>query len=80
MRATFARIIVLSASMAVVHPAEAKKHGYIQAVIGHRQSIQASGDETTGADRDHSEQDVLTKRIERDNTQLDRLTDICPSC
>jgi hypothetical protein len=80
MRSIFAGIIMLSASTAVVHSAQAEKHGYMQAVAGHRQSIQARRDETIGADQDHSEQDVLTKRIERDNTRLDRLIEICPSC
>ena len=80
MRSIFAGIIMLSASMAVVDAAQAEKHGYMQAVISHQQSIQASRDETIGADRQHSEQDVLTKRIERENTRLHRLIDICPSC
>jgi hypothetical protein len=80
MRSIFAGIIMLSASMAVVHAAQAEKHGYMQPVISYQQSIQASRDETLGADQHHSEQDVLTKRIERDNTRLDRLIDICPSC
>jgi hypothetical protein len=80
MRSIFAGIIMLSASTALVHPAQAEKHGYIQAVIGQWESIQASRDETIGADQDHSKQDVLTKRIERDNTALDRLIEICPSC
>ena len=79
MRLIFAGIIMLSASMAVVHTAQAEKRGYMQAVIGHRQPIQASRDQT-GADQVHSEEDVLTRRIEQDNTRLDRLIDICPSC
>ena len=37
MRSIFAGIIVLSASTAVVHAAQAEKHAYMQAVIGHRQ-------------------------------------------
>jgi hypothetical protein len=77
MRSIFAGVIMLSASMAIVHPAQAEKQGYTQAVISHRQPLQASRDETIGADQDHSEQDALTKRIERDNTRLDRLIDIC---
>jgi hypothetical protein len=80
MRSIFAGIIVLSASMSVVRAAQAEKHTYVQAVIGHRQPIQASEDKTIGAAQDHSEQDALTQRIERDNTRLDRLMDICPSC
>jgi hypothetical protein len=78
MRSIFAGIIMLSSSMAVVHPAQAEKHGYMQAVIIHRQPIQASRDETIGADQDRSE--GLTKRIEQDKKRLDRLIDICPSC
>ena len=80
MHSIFAGIIMLSALMVVVHPAQAEKHGYIQVVIDHRQPIQTSRDETIGAAQDHSEQDALTKRIERDNTRLDRLIEICPSC
>jgi hypothetical protein len=80
MRSIFAGIIMLSASMAVVYPAQAEKRGYMQAVIGHRQPIQASQDKTIGADQDHSEGDGLTRRIEQDKTRLDRLIDICPSC
>ena len=93
MRSIFAGIIVLSASMSVVHAAQAKKHTYMQAVIGHRQPIQASEDKTIGADQVHSGEDDLTRRIEQDNIRLDltrrieqdnmrldRLTDICPSC
>ena len=41
MRSIFAGIIVLSASTAVVHAAQAEKHGYMQAVIGHRPTSQA---------------------------------------
>ena len=74
MRSIFAGIVMLSASMAVVHPAQAEKHGYMQAVIGHRQ---ASQDKSIDASQHYSEEDVLTKRIERDNTQLDRLIEIC---
>jgi hypothetical protein len=77
MRSIFAGIIMLSASTAAVHAAQTEKHGYIQAVIGHRRPSQ---DNTVGADHGHSEQDVLTKRIEQDNSRLDRLIDICPSC
>jgi hypothetical protein len=80
MRSTFFGIIILSASMADVHPAQAEKHGDIQIVIDHRQPIPTSRDEDIRAAQDHSEQDVLTQRIERDNTRLDRLIDICPSC
>ena len=60
MRSIFAGIITLSASTAVVHAAQAEKHGYIQAVIGHRQPSQ---DNIVGADQDHSEQDALTREL-----------------
>jgi hypothetical protein len=80
MRSIFAGTIVLSASMSAVQAAQAEKHTYMQAVIGHRQSIQASEGKTTGADRVHAGEDDLTRRIEQDNMRLDRLTDICPSC
>jgi hypothetical protein len=77
MRPIFAGIIMLSVSTTVVQAAQTEKHGYIQAVIGHRQPSQ---DNTVGADQGHSEQDVLTKRIEQNNSRLARLIDICPSC
>jgi hypothetical protein len=77
MRSIFAGIIMLSASTAVAHAGQTEKHGYIQAVIGHRQPSQ---DNAVGADQGRSEQDVLTKRIEQDNSRLDRLIEICPSC
>jgi hypothetical protein len=64
MRSIFAGIVVLSASMSVVHAAQAEKHTYMQAVIGHRQPIQASQDKTIGADQVHSGKDDLTRRIE----------------
>jgi hypothetical protein len=80
MRSIFAGIILLSASMSVVQAAQAEKQTYMQAVIGHRQPIQASQDETIGADQIHSGEDDLTRRIEQDNRRLDRLIDICPSC
>jgi hypothetical protein len=79
MRSIFVGIIILSA-MVDMRPAQAKKHGYIQVVIDHRQPIQTSRDDDIGAARDHSAQDALTKRIEQDNTRLDRLIEICPSC
>jgi hypothetical protein len=79
MRRIFVGIITRSASMAVVHAAQAEKHSYMQAVIGHRQPIQASRDKTIGADQVHSEEDALTRGIGQDNTWLDRLIDICPT-
>ena len=81
MRSIFFGIFILSASMADVHTAQAEKHGgYIQVVIDHRQPIQTSRDENIDSAQDHSEQDALIKRIERDNRRLDRLIEICPSC
>jgi hypothetical protein len=80
MRSIFAGIIVPSASMSVVHAAQAEKHAYMQAVISHRQPIQASPDKTIGADQVHSGAEDLTRRIEQDHLRLDRLTDICRSC
>jgi hypothetical protein len=80
MRSIFFGVILLLSSMGVVDPAHAEKHGYAQALIAHRQSIQVSQDNLNGVDRGHPDQDALTKRIEQDNTRLDRLTEICPSC
>jgi hypothetical protein len=53
--------------MSAVQAAQAEKHTYMQAVIGHRQSIQASEDKTIGADQVHSGEGDLTRRIEQDN-------------
>jgi hypothetical protein len=66
--------------MSYVQTAQAEKHTYVQALIGHRQPFQPSADKTIGADQVHSAEDALTKRIEQDNTRLDRAIDICPSC
>jgi hypothetical protein len=66
MRWIFVGIIILSASMAVVHTAQAQKHthgppgyGYMQARIGHRQPI-----------RDDPSHDDF-KKIEKDDGDLD---------
>jgi len=80
MRSIFFGVILLLASTAVVHPAQAEKRGYAQALITHRQSIQVSQDNLNGVDQAHPDQDALTKRIEQDNVRLDRLIEICPSC
>ena len=80
MRSIFFGIIVLFASTAAVHPAQAEKHGYVQARTSHRQPIQVSRDELIDVDQAHPEADALTKRIEQDNRRLDRLIEICPSC
>lgn len=81
MRSIFGGIIMLSASMAVAHAAQVEKHGYVQALIGQRQPIQASADKQISADQVHPDEDALTRRIGRDNARLDRLVrDVCPSC
>jgi hypothetical protein len=81
MRSIFAGIIILSASMPVVSAAQAEKHGYVQALIGQRQPIEASADNQISADQVHPKEDALTRRIERDNARLDRLVqNVCPSC
>jgi hypothetical protein len=80
MRSIFGGIIMLSASMAVADAAQAETHGYVQAFIGQRQPIQASADKQISADQVHPK-DALTKRIERDNEQLDRMIrGICTGC
>ena len=71
MRSIFAAIIIVSASTAVVHTAEAQKlarsqpaYGHMQAPVGHRQPTQ---DDITGAN-----QVQLNKTsIEKDNELLD---------
>jgi hypothetical protein len=80
MRSIFFGVVLLLASMAVVDPAHAEKHGYAQALITHHQSIQVSQDKLNGVDQAYPDQDALTKRIEQDNIRLDRLIEICPSC
>lgn len=79
MRSIFAGIIMLSASTAVVDTAQAEKHGYAQALIGQRQSLEVSRGKI-GVDPVHPDEDALTRRIEQDRVRLDRLIDICPSC
>jgi hypothetical protein len=80
MRSIFFGVILLLASTAVVHPAQAEKHSYAQAFISHRQAIPIAREQLIGVDQAHRGGDALTKRIEQDNTWLDRLIDICPSC
>jgi hypothetical protein len=80
MRSIFFGVTLLLSSTAIVDPAHAEKHGYAQALISHRQSIQVSQDNLNGVDQAHPDQDALTKRIEQDNIRLDRLIEICPSC
>jgi hypothetical protein len=71
MRSIFAAIIIVSASTAVVHTAEARKlarsqpaYGYMQAPVGHRQPTQ---DDITGANQVQFDK----KSIEKDNELLD---------
>jgi hypothetical protein len=71
MRSIFVGIIIVSASTAVVHAGEARKHagkqpayGYTQAPVGHRQPTQ---DDVTGANQVELEK----KRIEKDNELLE---------
>jgi len=80
MRSIFFGVILLLTSTAVVHPAQAEKHAYAQPFISHRQPKPISREQIIDVDQTHPEGDALTKRIEQDNTRLDRLIDICPSC
>ena len=71
MRSIFAAIIIVSASTAVVHTAEAQKlarsqpaYGYMQAPVGHRQPTQ---DDVTGANQVQFDK----TSIEKDNELLD---------
>jgi hypothetical protein len=73
MRLIFVGIIVLLASTAAVHCAHAQKHGYWQ-------PTRVSRNKPIDVDELRPEVDALTKRIEQDNTRLDRLMEICPSC
>ena len=80
MRSIFFGVVLLLASTAVVDPAHAEKHGYSQALITHRQSMQVSQDKLNNVDQAYPDRDALIKRIEEDNIRLDRLIEICPSC
>ena len=71
MRSIFAAIIIVSASTAVVHTAEARKlarsqpaYRYMQAPVGHRQPTQ---DDVTGANQVQFDKKI----IEKDNELLD---------
>jgi hypothetical protein len=71
MRSIFVGIIVVSASAAVLHTAEARNlarsqsdYGYMQAAVGHRQPTQ---DDVAGA----NQVQIDKKRIEKDNELLD---------
>lgn len=70
---------MLSASTSVAATAQADKHNYAQALISHREPVQANRD-NNGVDPVHLNEDALTKRIERDKIRLDRVMEICPSC
>jgi hypothetical protein len=80
MRSIFFGIVILLAPTAVAGAAQAEKHGYAQALVDHRQPMQASRDKPIGVDQGHADEDALTKRIEQDKMRLDRLIEICPSC
>ena len=71
MRSIFAAIIIVSASTAVVHTAEARKlarsqpaYGYMQAPVGHQQPTQ---DDVTAANQVQFDKKI----IEKDNELLD---------
>jgi len=71
MRSIFVAIIIVSASTAVVHTAEAQKltpnqpaYGYMQAPVGHQQPTQ---DDVTAANQVQFDK----KSIEKDNELLD---------
>ena len=71
MRSIFAAIIIVSASTAAVHTAEAQKlarsraaYGYMQAPVGHRQPTQ---EDITGTNQVQFDK----KSIEKDNELLD---------
>jgi hypothetical protein len=80
MRSIFAGIIAMSAAIVVADNAQAQKRGYTQALIVRQQPVEESRDKTFGVGQVHFEEDALTKRIKQDNTRIDRLIDICPSC
>jgi hypothetical protein len=80
MRSIFFGVIVVLASIAGIHTAQAEKHRYAQAFFSHRQSIQISQDKLDGVDQGHPDEDALTKRIEQDRIRLDRLIEICAGC
>jgi hypothetical protein len=80
MRSIFFGVIILLVSTAVADTAQAEKHGYKQALIGHRQPIPVSRDNLIRVDQVHPDEDAVTRRIEQDKIRLDRLIEICPSC
>lgn len=71
MRTIFVGIIMLAASTAVVHAAQAQRHaqiqpgyGYVQAQVGHQRPTQ---DDVTGDDQLQFDK----KRVQKDNDLLD---------
>jgi hypothetical protein len=79
MRSIIAVVIMLSASTSLGATTQVEKRTYTQALISHRQTVQASPDKI-GVDPVRSNTDGLTKRIEQDNIRLDHVMEICPSC
>lgn len=79
MRSIFFGVTVLLAT-AAADAAQAQRHGYVQALIGHRQPIPVSRDNPIRVDQIRPNEDALTRRIEQDNIRLDRVIEICPSC
>jgi hypothetical protein len=79
MRFIIVGVVVLSASMSVAATAQAEKHNYAQALINHRETVQANRG-NSGVDPVHSNEDALTRRIEQDNIRLDRAIEICSGC
>jgi hypothetical protein len=96
MRVIFAAIIMLSASTAVGHAAEAQKHARLQPGYGPNQfqfdkkrveednellDLPATQGKVTGADQVESEENALAKLIEQENARIDReLKGICRGC
>jgi hypothetical protein len=77
MRSIFFGVMLLLESTAVVHPAQAENHAYAQAYISHQKPKPISGEQLISVDPTHPDEDALTRRIEQDNTRLDRLIRIC---
>jgi hypothetical protein len=70
---------MLSASASLAASAQVEKRDYVQAFMTHRAPVQSNRDKI-GVDPVHLNEDALTRRIEQDNTRLDRVIEICPSC
>jgi hypothetical protein len=80
MRSIFFGVTMLLASTVAADAAQAEKHGYVQALIGHRQPIPVRRDNLIRVDQSRLNEDALTRRIEQDKIRLDRVIEICPSC